>query len=109
MKNVKGISCKVNHYHVTAIAVKDGSPVSITFDADERNAREAKKYAAAVLDVKASQVLVSFELDKHEFIIDCSYDELKNALGAANIEVAFKNASDNEVAFKDASDKDTEE
>lgn len=99
MKNTKGIACKVNHYHVTAIAVKDGAPVSITFDANERNAREAKKFAADELGVKASQVLVSFELEKREFIIDCGYDELMNALGAANID----------VAFKDASDKDTEE
>ena len=81
MKNTKGIACKVNHYHVTAIAVKNGQPVSIT------------------LGVKASQVLVSFELEKREFIINCSYDALMNALGAANIE----------VAFNDASDKDTEE
>lgn len=99
MKNTKGIACKVNHYHVTAIAVKDGAPVSITFDANERNAREAKKYAAAVLGVKASQVLVSFELEKREFIINCTYDELLNALGAANIE----------VAFNDTIDKDKEE
>ena len=99
MKNTKGIACKVNHYHVTAIAVKDGAPVSIAFDASERNAREAKKFAAEKLGVKASQVLVSFELEKREFIIDCSYDELLNALGDAHIA----------VAFKDASDKDTEE
>ena len=33
MKNTKGIACKVNNYHITAIAVKDGAPVSITFDA----------------------------------------------------------------------------
>lgn len=94
MKNTKGIACKVNHYHVTAIAVKDGSPVSITFDANERNARDAKKFAADELGVKASQVLVSFELEKREFIINCSYDELMNALGAANIEVAFKDADE---------------
>ena len=99
MKNTKGIACKVNHYHVTAIAVKDGAPVSVTFEASERNAREAKKFAAEQLGVKASQVLVSFELEKREFIIDCSYDALMNALADANIG----------VAFKDASDKDTEE
>lgn len=99
MKNTKGIACKVNHYHVTAIAVKDGAPVSITFDASERNARDAKKFAAEKLGVKASQVLVSFELEKRAFTINCTYDELMNALGAANIE----------VAFNDASDKDTEE
>lgn len=99
MKNTKGISCKVNNYHVTAIAVKDGAPVSVTFDAEARDARAAKKFAAEQLGVKASQVLVSFELEKREFIIDCSYDALMNALGAANIG----------VGFKDASDKDTEE
>lgn len=99
MKNTKGIACKVNKYHVTAIAVKDGSPVSIMFDANERNAREAKKFAAAQMDVKASQVLVSFELEKRAFNINCTYDELMNALGAANIE----------VAFNDESDKDAEE
>lgn len=99
MKNAKGIACKVNNYHVTAIAVKDGAPVSITFEAEARDARAAKKFAADKLGVKASQVLVSFELEKREFIINCSYDALMNALGDAHIA----------VAFKDASDKDTEE
>lgn len=94
MKNIKGIACKVNNYHVTAIAVKDGVPVSITFDANERNARDAKKFAADELGVKASQVLVSFELEKREFIIDCGYDELMNALEAAHIGVAFKDAEE---------------
>ena len=94
MKNTKGIACKVNKYHVTAIAVKDGSPVSITFDANERNARDAKKFAAEQMGVKASQVLVSFELEKREFIINCSYDELINALEAAHIDVAFKDAEE---------------
>lgn len=94
MKNTKGIACKVNHYHVTAIAVKDGTPVSIAFDANERNAREAKKFAAEQLGVKASQVLVSFELEKREFIINCSYDALLNALGDANIGVSSKDAEE---------------
>lgn len=94
MKNTKGIACKVNHYNITAIAVKDGAPVSITFEANERNARAAKKFAAEKMGVKASQVLVSFELEKREFIIDCSYDELMNALGAANISVGFKDAEE---------------
>lgn len=94
MKNTKGISCKFNHYNITAIAVKDGAPVSITFEADARDARAAKKFASEKLDVKASQVLVSFELEKREFIIDCDYDELMNALGAANIGVAFKDAEE---------------
>ena len=94
MKNTKGIACKVNHYNITAIAVKDGAPVSVTFEADERNAREAKKFAAEKLDVKASQVLVSFELEKRAFTINCTYDELMNALGAANIEVAFNDAEE---------------
>ena len=57
MKNTKGIACKVNKYHVTAIAVKDGAPVSITFDADERNARDAKKFAAEKLGVKEIECL----------------------------------------------------
>lgn len=94
MKNTKGIACKVNHYNITAIAVKDGAPVSITFESDERNAREAKKFAADKLGVKASQVLVSFELEKREFIINCGYDELMNALGDANIEVDFKDTEE---------------
>ena len=103
MKNIKGIVCKVNHYHVTAIAVKDGAPVSITFDAEERDARAAKRFAAEQMGVKASNVLVSFELEKREFIINCGYDELMNALGAADIEVAFKAASDKDT------DEDTAE
>lgn len=94
MKNTKGIACKVNNYHITAIAVKDGAPVSITFDAEGRDARAAKKFAAEKLGVKASQVLVSFELEKREFIIDCSYDALMNALGAADIEISFKDAEE---------------
>ena len=94
MKNTKGIACKVNNYHITAIAVKDGTPVSITFDAEARDARAAKKFAAEKLGVKASQVLVSFELEKREFIINCSYDELMNALGAANIVVGFKDTEE---------------
>lgn len=94
MKNTKGIACKVNNYHITAIAVKDGAPVSITFDAEARDARTAKKFAAEKMGVKASQVLVSFELEKREFIIDCSYDELMNALGDANITVSFKDAEE---------------
>lgn len=97
MKNIKGIACKVNNYHVTAIAVKDGAPVSVTFDANERNARDAKKFAADKLGVKASQVLVSFELEKRAFIIDCSYDALINALEAANIDVTFNDASDDDT------------
>lgn len=99
MKNTKGIACKVNNYHITAIAVKNGVPVSITFETEARDARAAKKFAADKLGVKASQVLVSFELVKRAFTINCSYDALTNALSAANIE----------VAFNDASDKDTEE
>jgi len=94
MKNTKGIACKVNNYHITAIAVKDGAPVSITFDAEERDARAAKKFAAEKLGVKASQVLVSFELEKREFIINCSYDALMDALGDANIGVSSKDAEE---------------
>lgn len=94
MKNNKGITCKVNNYHVTAIAVKDGSPVSITFDANERNARDAKKFAANELGVKASQVLVSFELEKRAFTIACTYDELMNALSAADIPVIVDDDSE---------------
>lgn len=91
MKNIKGISCKVNHYHVTAIAVKNGTPVSITFDATERNSREAKKFAARELGVKASQVLVNFTLEKQSFIIDTDYDTLMNALNDSNIHVTVAN------------------
>lgn len=94
MKNTKGIACKVNNYHITAIAVKDGAPVSITFEAEARDARAAKKFAAEKLGVKASQVLVSFELEKIEFVINCSYDTLMDALGAANIGVSPKYAEE---------------
>lgn len=94
MKNTKGIACKVNNYHITAIAVKDGAPVSITFDAEARDARVAKKFAAEELGVKASQVLVSFELEKREFIIECGYDALLSALESANIGVTFKDAEE---------------
>lgn len=89
MKNIKGISCKVNQYHVTAIAVRNGQPVSITFDATQRNGRDAKKFAASELGVKASQVLVNFELEKKSFIIDADYDTLMNALSASDIHVTF--------------------
>lgn len=98
MKNTKGIACKVNHYHVTATAIVDGEVKSYTFDTYARDARAAKKSVAEALDIPASKVLVDFKLEKREFVIDCGYDELINALEAAHIG----------VTFKDASDKDTE-
>lgn len=89
MKNNKGIQCKVNNYHVTGIAIVDGNPQSVTFESPFRDARLAKKLVADQLNIKASQVLVNFELEKRAFTINCTYDELMNALGAANIPVEF--------------------
>lgn len=98
MKNTKGIACKSNHYTVMATAIVDGEVKSYTFDTDTRDARAAKKSVADALGIPTSKVLVDFKLEKRAFIINCSYDALMNVLDAANIE----------VAFNDASDKDTE-
>lgn len=92
MKNTKGIACKVNNYHVTAIAVVEGEPKQLVFDTPERNAREAKKFAANEFGVKASQVLVNFELQKREFVIDSTYDALTVALASAGIQWHTKEA-----------------
>lgn len=89
MKNTKGIKCKVNSYQVTGIAIIDGTPQSVTFESPFRDARMAKKMIAENLGVKASQVLVNFELHKRTFTINCTYDVLMNALGAADIPVEF--------------------
>lgn len=94
MKNNKGITCKVNTYHVTAIAVVDGQPAQLTFGTNERNAREARKFAAEKFGVKPSKVLVNFELEKRAFTIDCDYDTLMNVLGASDITVTFPNDSE---------------
>lgn len=96
MRTTKGISCKVNSYTVTAIAIVDGKAKSFSFEADTRDARAAKKYIAERAGVPASQVIVSFKLVKHTFTIDTDYENLVNVLTANNIHIIVDNEGDSE-------------
>ena len=96
MKNIKGIQCKINQYTVTAIAVVNGKPEQIVFKTNERDAREARKFAADKFGVKASQVLVSYELNKLNFNIHCDIDTLFGILNDANISYDVADNSEDE-------------
>lgn len=87
MKNNKGIKCTVNDYTVNGVFIKDGKPQAIEFHTAERNARAAKAAIADDCGVKASAVLVEFELNKHTFTIDASFEQLKAACDGAGINV----------------------
>lgn len=94
MRTTKGISCKVNSYNVTAIAIVDGEARSFSFETDTRDARTAKKYIAEQAGVPASQVIVSFKLVKHTFTIDTDYENLVKVLTANDINIIVDNESD---------------
>lgn len=96
MRTTKGITCKVNSYDVTAIAIVDGEAKSFSFKADTRDARAAKKYIAEHAGVPASQVIVSFKLVKHTFTIDTDYENLVKVLTANNIHIIVDNEGDSE-------------
>lgn len=85
MRTTNGITATANYYTVTAVAVKDGTPVAKTFTADHRDARAAKQAAADLLHVPASRVAVEFELCKHTVVIDCAYETLIEALKSYGI------------------------
>ena len=91
MRTAKGISCKVNSYTVTAIAIVDGEAKSFSFETDTRDARAAKKYIAEHAGVPASQVIVEFKLVKHTFTIDTDYENLVQVLTANDIHIIVDN------------------
>ena len=91
MRTAKGISCKVNSYTVTAIAIVDGEAKSFSFETDTRDARAAKKFIAEQAGVPASQVIVSFKLVKHTFTIDTDYENLVKVLNSNDIYIIVDN------------------
>ena len=91
MRTSKGISCKVNSYTVTAIAIVDGKAKSFSFDTDTRDARAAKKSVAEAIGVPASKVIVNFKLVKHTFTIDTDYVNLVKVLTANDINIIVDN------------------
>jgi hypothetical protein len=89
MRINNGISCKVNNYHVMATAIVDGEVKSYTFDTDTRDARAAKKSVADALGIPASKVLVDFELEKKNFVIETDYESLVKVLTDNGITVSI--------------------
>lgn len=85
MRTTNSITAQSSFYNVTAVAVKDGNPITTTFKVDRRDARAAKQIAAEALDVPASKVVVEFELCRHTLVIDCDYSHLTEALSSAGI------------------------
>lgn len=98
MKFNAGVTCKVNEYNVTAVAMVDGKPSVYEFKTATRDARAARKSVADSLGIKASQVVVSFDLVKRSFTIDADVETLTAALDAAGITYEFASDSnaDNE-------------
>ena len=90
MRTINGITATSSYYTVTAVAVKDGKPVTTTFTVDHRDAKATKQAAAEELGVPASKVAVEFELCRHTLVIDCDYAKLTKALSSAGIEFAEK-------------------
>lgn len=88
MRTHSGISCKVNQYHVYAIAIVDGEPKTYTFDTNVRDARAAKKSVADALGIPTSKVLVNFTLEKKSFTIETNYENLVKVLTDNGITVS---------------------
>lgn len=88
MRTNSGISCKVNQYHVDAIAIVDGEPKTYTFDTNVRDARAAKKSVADALGIPTSKVLVNFTLDKKNFVINTDYETLVRILTDNGVSVS---------------------
>ena len=88
MRITNGISCKVNQYHVDAIAIVDGEPKTYTFGTNVRDARAAKKSVADALDIPTSKVLVNFTLEKKSFTIETNYEDLVKVLTDNGITVS---------------------
>ena len=91
MRITNGISCKVNHYTVMATAIVGGEVKSYTFDTDTRDARAAKKQVADALGIPASKVLVEFNLEKKNFVIETNYENLVKVLTDNGITVSIDN------------------
>jgi hypothetical protein len=91
MRTNSGISCKVNQYHVDAIAIVDGEPKTYTFDTNVRDARAAKKSVADALGIPTSKVLVNFTLEKKSFTIETNYENLVKVLTDNGIGVSVDN------------------
>lgn len=85
MRTTTNIVALSSFYNVTAVAVKDGNPITTTFKVDRRDAKAAKQIAADALDVPASKVVVEFELCRHTLVINCDYAHLTEALSSAGI------------------------
>ena len=89
MRITNGISCKVNQYHVDAIAIVDGEPKTYTFDTNVRDARAAKKSVADALNIPTSKVLINFTLEKKSFTIETNYENLVKLLTDNGITVSI--------------------
>lgn len=96
MKNTKGISCTCNQYFVTGFAMVGGAPKQFNFETQYRDARAAKQAVAEQYGCSASQVLVNFELRKHKFVIESSYEDLVDCLDNAGIRFTEKAESEPE-------------
>ena len=96
MKNTKGISCTCNQYVVSGLAMVNGEPRKFEYEVDHRDARAAKQSVAEQYGCSASQVLVNFQLKKRKFIVNCSYDDFMNALGACNFSITEKTETESE-------------
>lgn len=81
------IECKERHYHVTGVAFVDGEAQTLEYNTEERDARAEKKAIAAQFGVKAAQVAVNIVPSKSKFEIDCSFEQLMEALEEADINV----------------------
>ena len=88
MRITNGISCKVNQYHVDAIAIVNGEPKRYTFDTNVRDARAAKKSVADAMHLPTSKVLVNFTLEKKSFTIETNYENLVKVLTDNGITVS---------------------
>lgn len=96
MKNTKGISCVCNQYLVTGFAMVDGAPKQFEFEVQNRDARAVKQAVAEQYGCSASQVLVSFQLKKRKFTVNCDYDTFMNAIGSFDIPITEKTESEPE-------------
>lgn len=89
MRITNGISCKVNRYHVDAIAIVNGEPKTYAFDTSVRDSRSAKKSVADALRIPTSKVLVNFTLEKKSFTIETNYENLVKVLTDNGITVSI--------------------
>ena len=96
VKNNKGISCTCNQYFVSGFAMVDGAPKAFEFEMQYRDARATKQAVAERFGCSASQVLVNFELRKHKFTINSSYEDLVYILNNAGVSFTEKTGTESE-------------